>query len=148
MKKIIVGENDLATVNPKLAEEWDYEANGDLKPTDVAAGSSKKVGWICSKGHKWNAVIANRSRGCGCPYCAGIKVIIGENDLATTNPKLAAEWDYEANGNLKPTDVTAGSGKKVGWVCSKGHRWNAKLNSRNSGNGCPYCSRKRKKGRL
>lgn len=71
MKKIIVGENDLATTNPKLAAEWDYEANGDLKPTNVTAGSSQKVGWICSKGHKWNAIIANRNNGSGCPYCAG-----------------------------------------------------------------------------
>ena len=140
-------EKGLVSTNPKLAAEWDYEANGDLKPTDVTAGSSKKVGWICSKGHRWNAVISNRSRGRGCPYCAGRKIMVGENDLATVNPKLAEEWGYEANGNLKPTDVTAGSNKKVGWVCSKGHKWNAVISNRNNGNGCPYCSRKRKKGR-
>ena len=61
MKKIIVGETGLATVNPKLVAEWDYETNGNLKPADVAAGSNQKVGWVCSKGHKWNAVISNRS---------------------------------------------------------------------------------------
>ena len=124
--KLIKGETDLATVNPRLASEWDYETNGDLTPADVTAGSQKKVGWICTKGHRWTAAIVNRTNGGGCPYCAGRK----EKGLVSTNPKLAAEWDYEANGNLKPTDVTVGSNKKVGWVCSKGHKWNAVISNR------------------
>lgn len=36
MSKLQVGINDLATVNPELAKDWDYEKNGDLKPTDVS----------------------------------------------------------------------------------------------------------------
>lgn len=63
-------ENNLLTVNPQLAKEWDYEANGELKPIDVTAGSNKKVGWVCAKGHKWMARIGNRYyNGTGCPYC-------------------------------------------------------------------------------
>jgi len=33
--------------------------------------------------------------------------------------------------------------KKVWWYCSKGHEWRAAINSRSSGNGCPYCSGKK-----
>lgn len=32
---------------------------------------------------------------------------------------------------------------KVWWVCNKGHEWEATLNSRSYGNGCPYCSGKK-----
>lgn len=41
--KVIKGENDLATVNPKLADEWDYIGNGDVTPSMVTVGSNKKV---------------------------------------------------------------------------------------------------------
>ena len=39
------GVNDLATKRPDLATEWHPTKNGDLKPTDVAAGSEKKAWW-------------------------------------------------------------------------------------------------------
>ena len=36
--------------------------------------SHKKVWWKCSKGHEWEAMIANRfDKKRGCPYCAGQK---------------------------------------------------------------------------
>ena len=122
----IVGVNDLATTNPELAEEWDYDNNNGLRPEDVLAGSGKKINWIGKKcGHKWKAAIYNRIKGTGCPYCSGRVAISGVNDLATTNPKLAKEWDYENNNGLKPEDVMANSGRKVNWKCEKGHRWSA-----------------------
>ncbi len=138
-QKILKGSNDLATVNPKLASEWNYEKNGDLKPEDFFANSSKKVWWKCSKRHEWQATINNRNNGRGCPYCAGQKVVKGKNDLSTINPKLANEWNYEKNGDLKPEDFFANSSKKVWWKCSKGHEWQATINNRNKGRGCPIC---------
>jgi len=57
--------------------------------------------------------------GCGGPYCSGKYVIIGETDLATVMPDLAAEWHPFKNGDLKPKDVTLGSSKKVWWQCKK-----------------------------
>ena len=38
------------------------------------------------------------------------------NTLAVTMPDLAAEWHPTKNGDLRPTDVTCGSGKKVWWL--------------------------------
>ena len=61
------GVNDLATVSPKVAAEWHPTKNGDLKPTDVTAGSSKKVWWLCRRGHEWEAIIVARAkRGSSC----------------------------------------------------------------------------------
>lgn len=142
-RTILTGYNDLATLNPKLASEWNFEKNGNLKPENFALNSGKKVWWECEKGHKWRATIDTRSKGVGCPYCAGQKVAKGLNDLITVNPKLASEWNYEKNNDLRPEDFTAGSNKKVWWKCEKGHEWQAVIGNRNSGHGCPYCSGKK-----
>ncbi len=139
-KQVLTGYNDLATINPKLASEWNFEKNSGLKPGDVTMGSNKKVWWKCNKGHEWQATIANRNNGNGCVYCTGQMVLKGYNDLQTINPLLAIEWNYDKNGNLKPEDFTAGSGVKIWWKCKKGHEWQARINSRNAGQGCPYCA--------
>ena len=143
---IVKGENDLQTVNPTLAKEWNYEKNNGLTPTDVTANSNKKVWWKCSQGHEWQATIANRNYGTGCPYCSGRYAIKGKNDLQTVNPTLAKEWNYEKNNGLSPSEVTPNSNKKVWWKCSQGHEWQASICNRNKGRGCPIC-RKTKNGR-
>ena len=43
--------------------------------------SDKKVWWKCKNGHEWQAMIGNRHRGNGCPYCSGRYAIKDENDL-------------------------------------------------------------------
>ncbi len=139
-QKVLKGYNDLQTVNPKLAKEWNYEKNNRLTPDDVMPNSIKKVWWKCSKGHEWQATIGSRNGGNGCPYCSGRFAIKGKSDLQTINPHLAKEWNYEKNNGLTPMDVMPNSGKKVWWKCSKGHEWQAKIQHRNNGSGCPYCS--------
>ncbi len=138
--KVLMGYNDLQTLNPTLAREWNYEKNPGLTPTKVMLKSGKKVWWKCDEGHEWQATVASRSDGRGCPYCSGRYVIKGENDLQTINPTLAKEWNHEKNNGLTPMDVLPNSEKKVWWKCNKGHEWNATVGSRNSGNGCPICN--------
>ena len=129
-RTVVVGFNDLRTTNPELAAQadgWDS--------AEVVAYSNKKVNWMCSRNHRWSAVISSRSGGNGCPYCSGLFVEIGVNDLATTNPELAKQakgWD--------PASLSASSNKKVGWICEYGHAWEAAVASRTRGNGCPVCS--------
>ena len=140
-KKTLTGYNDLSTVNPNLAKEWDYDKNQPLIPTQVSACSHKKAWWKCSAcGSTWAAVIKNRNNGSGCPYCSGKKVLVGINDLATVNPELAKEWNYEKNDALTPKDVSLGSKRKVWWKCKQDHEWEADICSRSRGNGCPFCS--------
>ena len=62
------------------------------------------------------------------------------NNLEKLNPSLAREWHPTKNGSLTPRDVTYGSGKKVWWLCSKGHEWKATISNRSNATGCPYCS--------
>lgn len=144
--RTITGKNDLATVNPALAAEWHPTKNGNLNPSTVAKSSGKMVWWICENGHEWEATVINRNnKGSGCPYCSGRMAIPGVNDLATTNPSLAAEWHPTRNGTLKPSDISEGSGQKVWWQCVNGHEWPAVISSRSGGRGCPTCGNMQKK---
>ena len=136
----IVGENDLQTLYPEIAAQWHPLKNHQLKPKDVTAGSKRIVWWICSKGHEYAAHIKNRvSQQSGCPYCANKAVLKGYNDLETTHPNIAKEWDFSKNGDFLPSMVTFGSGKKAWWLCRFGHSFEASINNRVKGEGCPIC---------
>ena len=138
-KKILAGYNDLQTLDPQLASELDLVKNYPILPSDLFLKSSKKVWWKCEKGHSWRSTVANRSSGCGCPFCAHKKILVGYNDLSTTHPEIAKEFDTEKN-SIKVEEIFAGSSKKVWWKCEKGHTWEASPNSRtNMGSRCRAC---------
>lgn len=139
-RQVCAGFNDLATTQPALARQWHPAKNGSLTPQQFTAASHHKAWWRCEKGHEWQAEIKSRVQGAGCPVCAGRQVQPGENDLATRDPVLAAEWHPTKNGALTPRDVTPGSSRKVWWRCARGHEWQASIASRHRGNGCPVCS--------
>ena len=132
-------DNNLAVLNPQLAKEWHTTKNGELKPYYFSPGSQKRVWWKCENGHEWEATISSRKYGIGCPYCSG-RNATKDNNLAILNPKLASQWHPTNNGSLKPGDVKIHSNKKVWWKCEKRHEWQAVINYRNNGIGCPYCS--------
>lgn len=144
-KKVLKGENDLATMYPLVAKEWVIEKNGLLTPEMVTAHSNRKVWWRCEKGHEWQTTISSRtSSAYNCPYCTGRKVLSGFNDLQTVCPEVAKEWHPVNNGMLLPTMVTSGSKKRVWWKCSEGHEWVAIIYSRTGKQkcGCPVCAGK------
>ena len=139
-------KNSIAVVNPNLAKEWNYDKNGDLKPEYFSVSSGEKVWWKCGKGHEWPAIISNRNKGVGCPYCSNYKVLKGYNDLASVYPKLLNEWDYEKNNaiGIYPEKITYASGKKVWWKCKKGHNWKISVYNRTiKESTCPICSNKK-----
>ncbi|MBE5820162.1 MAG: hypothetical protein E7310_05060 [Clostridiales bacterium] len=139
-RRVIEGLNDLKTIKPNLALEWDYEKNGNLKPENVKCASNRKVWWKCKKGHSWEAVISSRYYGTKCPVCTNKTIEIGFNDLVSKYPELVKEWNYEKNNSLIPENVTANSNRKVWWKCKKGHEWEAVICARTRGNKCPYCA--------
>ena len=125
-------EKNLRVINPKLAKELHPVKNGNLSPKDVLPKSNKKVWWRCTNGHDWQASVVSRSRGKGCPYCAG-KLVSKDRNLKVLNPKLAEEWHTTKNGDLTPKDILPGSNKKRWWQCKKGHEWKAYVFARNKG---------------
>ena len=135
--KIATATTSLLTRYPELAAEWHENKNKSLTPDKVLPGSGRKVWWQCmtDPSHEWQATIEKRVLGQKtCPMC---------NSLATHNPDLAAEWHRTKNGDLLPTRVPPGSGKKVWWRCAKdpSHEWQATISNRaKKGSGCPICS--------
>ena len=138
-REIHPAENDLASQYPQLAAQWHPTKNGLLTPDQIPPGTTRRVWWICKKGHQWQSSVASRVSGCGCPVCAGRQVAAGENDLASQFPAIAAQWHSEKNGNLTPRQVTPSSNRKVWWRCEKGHDYQATVGARTMrGSGCPY----------
>lgn len=141
-RKLLVGTNDLGTLFPEIKLHWDYEKNTKRPEDFLGRNSTSKVWFECLRCHEsYMATINSFNRGSRCPFCAGKKVKEGLNDLATTHPHLAEEWDYRSNGDRRPQNVTHGSDEKVWWICNKGHTWRAAISSRAGGSGCPVCQK-------
>lgn len=136
--------NCLATRHPEIAAQWHPE--NPLEPTQVVAGSSMLAWFRCPHGpdHVWSARLFKRTLdGAGCPFCAGLAPSV-TNSLAARFPMLVVEWHHGRNRGVRPTDVVAGSTRKVWWRCSRdaGHVWEASLHDRTvGGTGCPRCAR-------
>lgn len=64
------------------------ENGQDVYTDDEYINNSTKIWFYCSKGHRWQSIPATISRGGGCPYCSGKKVLRGFNDIATTSPDI------------------------------------------------------------
>ena len=144
-QKILKGYNDLATTNPELLKEWDFEKNTDVSPYEISAGTLRKVWWKCEKGHSWQAAVISRKNGIGCPYCSGKRILAGYNDLFTRYPFLFKEWNFEKNIGINTEALACRSTMKVWWKCSAcGNEWQANIASRVLGAKCPKCKNKPK----
>ena len=74
-----------------------------------------------------------------------------EKRYVSDNAQLMAEWDWDKNIEVSPSDITLGSNKKVWWKhwhneSGQWHFWQAKIANRAFRNsGCPYCTQGRPK---
>ena len=104
--KTINSSNSLVEKRPDILYLWDYEKNAGISPQDISIHHKKILWWKCECGHSWQAPVNGvASNGTRCPYCAGLRACPGETDFMTLFPEIAAEWDYEKNGNLSPCNV-------------------------------------------
>jgi hypothetical protein len=111
--------------------------------------------WLCPQcKNEWEARVNNRNRGEGCSCTANQRFAVNVRknkiksvgSLAVRNPTLAKEWHPTKNAPLTPQDLTSGVNQSVWWLCSKcEHEWEAKINNRNHGNGCPDCNKRKKR---
>lgn len=132
--KIACEDNNLEIEFPNLIGEWDFNKNGS--PTDYLPKSNKKVWWKCKDGHEWEAKILNRTvNNSNCPYCSGT-IVSKCNSFGESFPELLEEWD----DNRSPFKIHPYSSKKVWWKCKNNHKWQATVNHRSNGSGCPKCS--------
>ena len=137
----------LVKTDPEVASTWNFEKNGELKPQDFPRKSNVVAWWKCSLGHEWQAMIAARTRGNGCPTCAKnsfgartmMRAVSRTGSLLTKHPIIAASWDAAANIGISPEGIGPGSHKKVWWICPHGHSWQSSVRERVKGRTCPFC---------
>jgi hypothetical protein len=137
----------LADAFPEVAENWDYEANYPMTPSQVAPRSNKKAFFICPEGHgSHEGYISNRTAGNGCPECGLARriasrrkdLLLTRNSVADTRPDLVAAWS--ARNSLRPDEVLPGSGHLIWWNCDAGHApFAMPALRRTNGKGCPKC---------
>lgn len=152
---VYIGEHSLAKEAPQIAIEFDEQKNG-ISADNIAVSSNKKMWWKCSVcGFEWQSKVNNRTSSLktGCPQCAKTQhkqgnkkranLVAKNGSLFDHYPELCNEWDYDKN-EIKPTEISFGSNKKVWWICNRGHRYQANINNRTcKKTGCPYCSNKK-----
>jgi hypothetical protein len=140
----VQGVNDLATMLPKLAQEW--SSKNILNPHHVYYKSNKSATWVCDKGHQYDAVIATRVRGTECSICWNNQrsevAILREKaplTLGELYPQLAKELTHPSLAYY----VSQSSHRSVSWNCSKyshhNHTYSLSVNQRLAGRDCPYC---------
>ena len=141
--RALIGYNDLATTNPELALEWSQ--NNERGPETVTKSHKAKVNWNCPEcGGEYAAPVFDREAGDdSCPYCRNDRILIGYNDLATTNPELALEWSQ--NNERGPETVMKSHKIRVNWNCPEcGGEYLALVFDREAGDdSCPYCTDKK-----
>lgn len=134
-RQLSVGVNDLASQRPDLAAELISPGADEVTTVSSVMGT-----WQCANHEEpYMSKIRNRVEGRGCPYCAGKRILVGFNDLASVRPDLAAEM-LEPD----PTTITVGSQKVATWRCDKHPEpYTTPIVERAKGHGCSYCAGKK-----
>lgn len=141
-------ETCLATTHPECLKAWNYKRNNELgyTPYNTSFGMTKKVWWICSKGHEWDDTPNSRfsNKKCNCPYCSNHR-ITEDNSLAFYYPTHTKDWDYKKNGTLSPYSLAKSSDLEVYWKCSDcGCEYKKKIVNKVRTSQCPECKTNKK----
>ena len=79
---------------PELVKEWHPSANGKFTPRNVTLAYPRKVWWICSQSHEWQATIKSRLLGGKCPLCTG-------NEKLTAKPRVESKQNASNTKSAK-----------------------------------------------
>ena len=146
-RPLLAQGSDISQLRPDLQAQWLHDRNKHLGSTAVKPYSALRVWWSCPHcpdGHQhiWEATVANRSNGTGCPFCSGGKVC-KHNSLATVASELVRYWHPQKNLPLSPDTVTAQSHHRVHWICSAcNYGWQTSIfNKALNNSGCPQCAK-------
>lgn len=98
----------------QFIKEVDALGSG-IKPIGEYTGFNNDMQFMCRLGHIWGSTPHEILDGYGCPYCAGQKVLIGFNDLWTTDPDIAKMLSDPNIGY----EISRGSNRTVEWTCPR-----------------------------
>lgn len=118
-----------------------YSSENHQPPENLTWHSQYEVLWHCPNGepHQFKRKVAKMIVSSLCPYCTGKRLLVGFNDLATTDPELASQWNSQ--NKLPASAVMRGSAEKFLWSGLCGHTWLSSPKQRTTqGQNCPYCA--------
>jgi hypothetical protein len=137
--RVLPGVTDLSTTHPHVASELDSHSRSAFSLT---SRSDYNAGWACSSGHSYRMRVYERVALEQCPVCTREANMVGHN-ITATHSDIAAQWHPTKNKHLCPEHFTHGSGTTVWWLCHHGHDYQAKVERRTAGAGCPVCAGRR-----
>lgn len=127
----------LSDAAPDLRILW--SASNEIPFDEAKARHKDRRIWVCELGHEWTAYIHSLiSLGSGCPYCAGQRVLLGVNDLASQRPDLLVRWSPD--NTTDPSTVMTRSSRSFLWICSEGHTYSSSVDEQSRGRGCGVCA--------
>lgn len=108
-RKLLQGFNDLLTLYPEVAEEFDAEKNNML-PHQVIAHSRDRFHFVCPEGHHYETVLLYRTyAGSGCPTCAKsrskLEVSVYEEVKSILPDDVVVEHNYRDIKGVTEVDI-------------------------------------------
>jgi ribosomal protein S27AE len=118
-----------ALLTLKQCQDTAHLKDGKCLSTEYKTNKTK-MKWQCSKGHEWEARMSDIKQGTWCPQCSGTAPLTLKQcqEMAEIKCGLCLSTEYK-NAHTK-----------MKWQCSKGHEWEASMNSVKQGKWCPQCS--------
>ena len=111
------------------------ESKGGGCLSDVYVNAHTHLRWSCKYGHEWEATPNNIRRGKWCPIC-GIERRSQKQRCGIDAMKSLAK----ARGGKCLSEKYINTDKKLRWMCSKGHIWEATPDAVKRGTWCPICN--------
>lgn len=115
------------------------ESRGGTCLSSEYISASSHLKWMCSNGHKWEAIPDSVKRGSWCSKCSS--KIRGKNQRATVQSMVALA---DRRGGKFISLEYFGNQIKHTWECKQGHRWDAMPGSILAGTWCPDCAGRRR----
>ena len=121
---------------PEAKDYWDRERNQSIDADSLGPNSEKLVWWMCANNHHFQVTpkdFTKRTTG-KCLECKTIGFLY---------PDLCKEIDSSKHSDIDDLlKISAGSTRKIWWICPKGHEYEAQIYSRaKRGTGCDICSK-------
>ncbi len=134
------GIDDLETVSPELAKQWDYEKN-EKKPSEYLPKSGKKVNWVCPDcGNRYSMTIRERSNGHGCPKCKGKK----NSERCRKTQETFVKEIKEINPKIIVIGQYINQKTSIKVKCADcGYEWERNPQTLLHGSKCPKCRKNR-----
>ncbi len=136
----ILKENAMLLVRKELFDEWDFEKNVGIDIYEMTKSNGYTAFWKCELGHEFKSRVADRvNNNHNCPICSNHQLLVGFNDMNSTNINLA-NLLADPNDGYKYMQT---SSSKVDWkcpYCGEIIKNKAIYHIKSKGLSCPRCS--------